>query len=519
MPQARTVEIPKRLPLYTPIQTRTSNPPFVKDSRLYNGFVEYDPEIEGYQIFKRPGLGPPTVAPATGGTFNGLGIYTETGSNIVYVNQGATPGWLNFGATPAFQGIAGPIGPFDTSAPYTFETVGGPTPSSPRYVVMQNGVRGYYITMTSGLFPRVFAFPTINQINDPNFPLSQSPAIATVPGWCYLDGFLYIMDVNGGIWGTNAPNNPVTWSATNYILASSNADAGVGLAKQLNYLIAFKQYTTQVFYDAGNPPPGSPLSVVPDAQIPLGCLSGSSIQQIDNSLLWLSSNQTISPQVIQMDNLIPKVVSTPAIERILDNVTWANIFGNPNIQIRSWVLKHAGHRFYGLLLYNNNISLVYDMDQKAWYIWTDVNGNFWGTCGMAFTAPGGSAEGVHLAQDLITGAVYPLDGDYQYPNDNGVVVPLDLYTPNLDAGTARRKMLSNMYFNADRTSGSILNVRYSDDDYTSWSNFRNVDLSDRKPRLSENGTFKYRRAYHIRHNCDTPLRLRSIDLQIDVGTL
>ena len=182
------------------------------------------------------------------------------------------------------------------------------------------------------------------------------------------------------------------------------------------------------------------------------------------------------------------------------------------------MLKHSGHRFYGLTLVANNITLVHDIDQRAWYIWTDKDGNCWPVAGMAYLAPSNGVEGMHVVQHLTNGNIYQLDGDYTFPNDYGNVVPVDLYTPNFDAGIDRRKHLNLLRFNADVVKGSTLQVRYSDDDYQSWSNFREVDLGRERPFLDRNGTF-YRRAYHIRHKRNTTLRIKSVDLQLDVGTL
>ncbi len=94
----------------------------------------------------------------------------------------------------------------------------------------------------------------------------------------------------------------------------------------------------------------------------------------------------------------------------------------------------------------------------------------------------------------------------------------DIYTPNFDANVRRNKQLSAMEFIGDQTPGSILEVSNSDDDYQTWSNFRLVDLSYKRPRLINCGTFR-RRAYNFRHRSNTPLRLQAVELQYDLGTL
>jgi hypothetical protein len=452
------------------------------------------PSEKIYYIFKRAGLNP--AAEFSAGASPGLGLYTETGFNTVFAAFGGSVYEKKPGATWSY------LRAIDSSNPYFFETMLDQNNPGSRTVVMGNTAANYAISTQSTATSGPATFGTL--------PFSGP----TAWGYVYLNGLLYVMDVaQARIWNTVLTNDPSQWDANSYQFANSNADLGVALAKQLNYLLALKQYTTQVYYDAGTSP-GSPLGAVPDSQMPLGCLAGTSVQEIDNTLLWLTSNETISPQVVQVDNLVPKIVSTPSVDRILDNIAW----NNPNLDIRSWVLKHGGHRFYGLVLVRNDVCLIYDIDQQAWYIWTDPYGHYWPIVAMAYFPPANGNEGLHITQHISDGTIRELDGDYEFPNDAGKLFPVDIYTPIFDAGVDRRKHLNVLRFDADKAPGSVLEVRYSDDDYQSWSNFRHVDLSLERPFLDREGTF-YRRAYHFRHKSNTALRLKAVDLQIDIGTL
>lgn len=494
---ARRIELPDRWPLYSPLGTRTGDVPLDKDARLINGFVEFDPTDKQYWIYKRPGLSP-----------NPNFVFTDGGAGGIYQSPRLSSISSLFSVTGSVlrQGTNVLDSFIDTSPvlgqPYLFETIA----SSPLSIVMMTPFSQFLIS-GSTVTKINSAIPATQPINLPNL----------VAGMAYLDGTLYVMDPLGNIWGSNI-NDASTWNPLNVIQADSNSDAGIAIAKQLNYVIAFKQNSTQVFFDNQNPAPGSPLSPVPDSQIPLGCCAPYSVQQIDNSLLWLSSNSTVSPQVVQMDNLIPKIVSTPSVERILDNVVVDNEFGGGGVS--SWVFKHAGHRFYGLALTNLNITLVYDMDQQAWYVWTDTFGNSWPIFSLSYS--GGVNTGIsgpHLAQ-LANGQIMNIDSADIYPNDNGVLFPVDIYTANFDAGVDKEKVLNLLHFNADLTAGSILNARYNDNDYdpARWSNFRRIDLSQERPFIDEEGSF-YRRAYHFRHMCNTPLRIKSGDLLLGLGVL
>lgn len=506
--QARTMEAPLRWPLVNRVQARSDAVP-TKDQRLINAYAEYDPDTKEYWVYKRPGLSANTLY---GSSRPGRGLYTDPYTGyIVAANDQEVILFYPNSSFAATLGLANP-----TAAFMSFESIN----SAPRTVVLHNGIAGWILDLSTS---------SLSQITDPNFPPNSQRSPALIPGWAYIDGTLYAMDFQGGIWGTSGMDNAANWGGLNLVKASSNADAGVALAKQLNYLVALKQYTTQVFYDAGNAAPGSPLSPVPDSQIPFGCFGAYTVQSIDNTLLWVTSNKTASPQVIQMDNLASKIVSTPTIDKILDNVTFtaqgSNIssVGGPGTfgGLFSWVLKHGGHRFYAITSIYLNITLVYDLDQKLWYIWTDPNGNYWPVSALSYVPPSVTSGSVvvnaaHLAQDYNNGNIYYLDNDAVYPNDNGVLFPVDIYTPNFDAGVDRVKVLNMMRFNADQTNGSILKVRHSNDDYQTWSNFRTVNLARERPILTDEGAF-YRRAYHFRHMCNKPLRLKTVDLQLDIG--
>jgi hypothetical protein len=100
------------------------------------------------------------------------------------------------------------------------------------------------------------------------------------------------------------------------------------------------------------------------------------------------------------------------------------------------------------------------------------------------------------------------------------MITVDLYTPNFDGGVRRKKQLNFMEFVGDQTPGSTLQVRVNDLDYKAdaWTGFRSVDLSVERAFLESCGSFR-RRAVHIRHQCDTRMRLQAIELQLDLGTL
>jgi hypothetical protein len=504
----QTLQAPLRWPLVTQPENRNQTTTF--DAKLVNGYAERGED--GFQVKKRPGFSAPvftglgtaagiynwtivneigvgyTLQVVSGGFLYSLNYYPAVGSPTLTVSGPVTfsygPTVVNFGPFLIDHGIV----QFSNTVQWCIVQASSP------YLVFGTGSATYYIGGPAALPP--------TQITDPNFPTY------TVPGIAYLDGTTYVMDFTGVIWGSLGLNDPRTWSALNFIQAGNYSDPGVYLARQLVYVIAIKRWSTQVFYDAGNAT-GSPLSPLPGAVIDYGCLSPDTVQSIEGMLIWVTTNRSSSPQVGILDNLQFRIVSSPAIDRLLTN---ANTTG-PTTHFYSTSFKKGGHRFYTVTIYEANLTLIYDIDQKMWYQWTDNAGNFWPYVANSF-----DNNNNLLFQHRSNGNIYTLDMDYIYPNDNGLVFPVEIYTPNYDAGVDRQKYLSQMRYNADQVDGSTLFVRNSDDDYQTWSNFRRVDLSQIRPIMNDCGTF-YRRAYHIRHNANTPLRIKSIDLQMDLGTL
>jgi len=327
------------------------------------------------------------------------------------------------------------------------------------------------------------------------FPLER------VPGIAYLDGYINVMTPDATIWSSDA-NEPDSWALDSNIVAQIEADRGVYLSKQLVYVLAFKKYSIEIFYDAGNAT-GSPLSPVQGAKVSIGCRHPNTVSQMEGTVFWVSQARDGGTAVYLMDNVKSSQISTPSIERLLQQADYTTVY--------SWCARVAGHRYYCVTLAASNLSLVYDMTSQQWYQWTDSNGNY-----LPFVSASYTGDNQAIFQHESNGKMYQLE--ITNTTDEGATITMDLYTPNYDGGTRKRKSVVIMDVIADQTDGSVLQVRVSDDDYQTWSNFREVDLSKNRPMLTNCGTFR-RRAYHFRHQSNTPLRIQAVELMIDLGTL
>lgn len=466
MAQQLTFESPQRVPLVVMPENRDETT--AKDAKLLNGYAERKEASGEWVVYKRPGRAVSReLGAGTGlGIFNWLGdIYSAVGTKLY--KAGAN------------------LGTIDGTSPYSFSPILGGT----QRLFLHNNAKGYNYDGGAGLVA----------VADPDFPA------ALVPGIAYLDATAYIMDANANIYGSGI-NDTTAWDPLNKIVAQIEPDLGIAIAKQLVYVVAFKQWSTEIFYDAANAT-GSPLGRVDGAKVNYGCVSAYSIQDIDGALLWVASNRSSGVQVMMMDQLKPSIISTKPIERLLDQCD----FSGTNVE--SWQHKKDGHRFYLLTLKNNNLTLAYDLTEKLWHQWSEHSGVAENYMKIQSSTYGSSA--IHYALHESSGTVYTIGGF----TDAGALITWDLYTPNFDAGVrSRGKMCSRMDFVADQTPGCVIYVRKSDDDYQSWSNFRTVDLSKQRPNLTNCGTFK-KRAHNLRHTAATFLRIEATEMQMELCTL
>lgn len=446
---------PTRIPLVTNLQNRSES--FSIDARLVNAYAEKDEQ--DFHIYKRPGLIP--YSQPSGGPAAGNGVFNWNGD--IYSVFGGT---LYKGTTS--------LGAVDGSAPYSFSSLLGATPS----LFLQNGSHFYFYNSGGGL----------TSITPGSFS-------TVVPGCVYLDGTMYVMDGKANIYGSDI-NNVATghWNAANLIVAAIEPCPSLALHKQLVYVIAFKTFSVEMFFDQGNAT-GSPLASVPGQKLNYGIRHAGTLAEIGGVILWVDQTREGGLNVRIMDQLTAQPCSTPQVDRLLQK---AESSGNFSGSVYSWTARIDGHAFYCLTIQNLNVTLVYDLTQRLWYQWTSTVGGYLPIVGSTFL------NGTTICQGQSDGRLYTLST--QVGTDNGNIITTDIYTPEFDGGSQRGKVIDKLRFIGDTYPGNVLSVRVTDDDYKTFSGFRTVDMGVKNPYLDNCGTF-YRRAWNIRQSTPVGGRL------------
>jgi hypothetical protein len=432
-----------------------------------------------------------------------------------------------------------------------------------------SGAAGFVMKSTRDAY--YFDAGVLTKITDVDYP---DP---TVPGVEYLDGYFFVMDADGIIYNSDL-EDPSSWNSLNFLTAESESDSGVAISKHQNYIVAFKDYTTELFYDAANPT-GSPLAPYGNTAIQIGCAHGRSVAKLDGGIVFMSRSKSEGRSVhyFPPEGLSPKELANEDIQRILGGATLTNVY--------SYGLRIDGHPLYVLTLKDENITLVYDLATGIWSQWTyraaaanvtltsvtqsngiatatktshgfsdgDVttisgaspagyNGTFNITVpdantftyevSSALSTPAtGSIEATQTTETYFPFLYFTASGgnnyllhesngkvyhfDSSFLDDDGQYIDVKIRTVRFSNSNTKMKVAGKITLVSDKVAGTML-MRHTDDDYQTYSKYRKVSLNQERPSYRRMGQFS-RRAMEFRYTDSTRLRLSAIDIDLTQG--
>ena len=343
--------------------------------------------------------------------------------------------------------------------------------------------------------------------------LNSFPAGPYVSGAVFLDNYIFIGTTDNRIYNSNL-GDPTTWQALSYLKFEQTADTLVGIVKHLNYLVAFGNNSTQFFYDAGTYP-GSPLALAQSYTSEIGCASGDSIVATSNTVLWIGKTKTYGKCVYAMDGVSATKVSTSNIDRHLeaDDLSY----------VTAYCYKVSGHTLYILTLHNTQKTLVYDLDEKQWYTWTQ-----YAMASNTQPNPGTYYEsyfrGTYYAE--INNVPYVLDDDnaklYYFSTniyqDDGQSIYCRSVTDIKDNGSTKRKFYGRCEIVGDKVQGGVMQISHTGNDYASYSTPRSVDLNAPRSQVYLSGADR-RRAWQFLCTSNVPLRLDAAEIDFRIGEM
>jgi hypothetical protein len=427
----------------------------------------------------------------------------SVGVNLVKVPRGVA------GATVLQPGTGGTDGTYAL----TITAASGDTGSGAAgtYVISGGIVTAITITAVGDnyLVPPIATFPLGGITGATATVTVNNVPTAMLPGMVFLDSTYYVMTTDGKITGSNL-SDPRNWDALNYLVLNADLGEPIAVAKQLNYVIGFADKFTSFYYDAGNPPPGSPLGPVQSAYMAVGCVNAGSICRIGGLLLFVGKTVTKGRGVYALKGAQYELLSDVYLDKVLMLSTL--------VGCSAMNMKVQGHELYLLTLPDLGITLAMDFNQKQWGVWTS-------SVSPAATQliPGDYTQGVFAPVHYLDGDAdidllqHPSNGKVYQPlwnvyTDDGLPIDVNLVTAQVEGENSDYVRIAAAEFIGDKVA-STLYIRFSEDDYNTWGTYLPVDMSKVRSRAVRQGATR-RRAYQLRHTDNAPLNARELHLEV-----
>ena len=317
------------------------------------------------------------------------------------------------------------------------------------------------------------------------------------PSLAFLDGSLYLIlkktdgSKSADIYNSDT-DNPYSWNPINFIVAEQFPDNLSALARQNNMLVAFGTESVEFFYDAGNAA-GTPLARNTSYTLQVGIAAPSAILQNEKFCLFIGQSRSGGRAAWMLDGFVPKKISDEYIERILDAE------GTALVNAQGFGLRTNGHFFYVITLTDKTI--VYDLEERMWHEWE----------GIDVINATDDGTGMAVIQGGHTGKLYYMDPTLG--TDDGENITMKVFTSKYDFDTMNIKGMQSLNVVSDQVgTDATMRIRWSDDDYRTWSDWRTLNFN---PRAFYTGLGSFRRrAFNLEYSAGLPARFEALEFDL-----
>ena len=320
----------------------------------------------------------------------------------------------------------------------------------------------------------------------------------------FLDGYLFVIKAGTADLYNSNLNDPLLWTAGDFISAEMLPDQAERLSRLNNYLVVLGNGSIEYFWNAAVAT-GSPLQRN-DTPVKLaGYLGG--LATLGNKVFIIGSQNESQPDVFILEDFKMTPVGNEAVRRHLASLT----IGTDFHLIEAAVISRNGHDFY--VFHDGAACYSMDIETKLWSRWAwQASSNFQLENAVNANTGGGYKTFFSLTGDSV---IYRFDSSlYQ---DNGTTFSAIIVTDNEDFDTMRQKVMNRLVLWADSPgSSSTGTLQWSDNDYQSFSTGVTINLNDERPSVNRLGRFR-QRAFKFTYTQNQPLRLEAFEVDINMG--
>lgn len=386
----------------------------------------------------------------------------------------------------------------DTSLMFVGQAISGTDiPSDTRILTIVNSTSITIDKNATGTTADVtFTLEELATVDDTDYPGNNSKTIQ--PGCVFMNGFLYVMDSTGTIHNSDL-NTFTSWSADGSIETQQYPDNGISIIRYRNLVAGFNSKSLEFFSDIGNPS-GTPLLANAQSTIKIGAASKNGISSVEDILTWVSSTDRGGSAVYIYDNYQAKKISTPVIEQQIA------FFGAAAARVN--VVRFFG-RFFILVKLSSN-TYVYSIEDQMWHEWSAAE-DYWDVTTVAYAGLNHIYSISVSSTAGAVGKVWAIKADNIKYTDDGSNYMMTIQTSKFDLNNDSRKRLTRLKVIGDtKINSEDIDISWSDDDYSTFSTPRTVDISDVYKVLNNCGTFR-RRAFKLTYTGNVGLRLEAME--------
>jgi hypothetical protein len=323
-----------------------------------------------------------------------------------------------------------------------------------------------------------------------------------LPQPLFLDGYLFLVkEGTADIYNSNL-NDPLLYTAGDFISCEMFPDTVIKFAKLNNYLVAMGTASIEYFWDAANAT-GSPLQRNDTPVKLVGYLGG--FAQSANKIYFIGNSAVATPDVYVLEDFKIESVGTTTIRRYL-----GDILQPPSLSIGS-IVSCQGHDFYTMNV--GTLTYVMELQSKQWTRWGYQQLPLFPVkYAISIKSNNTYTSLIYIENESVISKLTPI-----FNKDRTVNFTWRVVTDRQMFDTYDRKSAGRLVVVGDRqTSSAPMDISWTDDDYQTYSNTFTVDMADEFPAIYRGGRFR-RRAYKLESTVDAPIRVEKLQLDINKG--
>lgn len=340
---------------------------------------------------------------------------------------------------------------------------------------------------------------TVTTCTAPDLPVPHQPYPV------FLDGYIFLLKTGTGDLYNSNLNDPMLWTAGDYISCEILPDQAIRPIKLNNYIAIFGTNSIEYFWDAGNTS-GSPLQRNDTPVKFNGYLGG--YAQWGNKAIFVGNNVEGQPDVFILEDLKMDSIGDVTLTRFMSSREF------DYSKYRGSMVACAGHTFY-VLFSGPNFTFVYDLGTKLWTRWAFQQQDYFDIVGCVNVKTNNNYRCYFLRYQK--GTVYDIREGYT--QDASVSYTCRGITPNQTFDTYNQKSMSQVtvWCDKSRDSSSVMQLSWSDNDYLTYSTPRNINFFQERPSTDRLGRFR-RRAFKWEYTGSGPFRIKGLEVKINMGT-